>query len=66
MKKVEIKVIRNYSFWRHPIKWWKDRKPRALLEMYLNHRWDKDLEQEVEKMLKDVFLNGSTTMDNKV
>jgi uncharacterized protein YkvS len=59
----EIRVIRNYSFWKHPIKWWKDRKAIKILDLYINSKWKNGLKEEVEKMTEDMLMYGSTIMD---
>lgn len=63
MKEREIKVTRNYSFWRHPIKWWKDRRKIALLDLYVNHRWENGMREEVFEMNMDFLRYGSAVMD---
>ena len=55
----EIKIIRNYSFWKHPIKWWKDRKKMKVANFLINYQWKHGMKEEVEKMQMDMFLYGS-------
>jgi hypothetical protein len=33
----DVRVKANYSFWRHPIKWMRDRKARKVMEVLINH-----------------------------
>lgn len=28
--KERIKIVSNYSFWKHPIKWWKDKEAEKI------------------------------------
>ena len=61
-RKREIKVSRKYSFWRHPIKYFKDRKKIAFLEMYLNNQWENGLREEVDKVNRDILFYGGAFM----
>ena len=63
MEENEVKVSRNYSFWRHPIKWWNDRKNIALLNMYVNYQWEHGMREEVAEMKWDIFKYGTAIMD---
>lgn len=64
-KEREIKVVRNYSFWRHPIKWWKDRKAIALLDLYVNKKWEEGMREEVFKANMDMMFYGGAIFDSK-
>lgn len=61
--KNEIKVIRNYSFWQHPLKWWRQRKTISLLNILINQKWEAGLKEEMEKMQEDMFFYGTAVMD---
>lgn len=58
----ELKVTRNYSFWRHPIKWWMDRKKINIMNAYVNYQWEHGMREEISKMNTDLFLYGSAAM----
>ena len=63
-KQNEIKIIRNYSFWKHPIKWWKDRKIMKMANFFVNYEWEHRMREEVQKMKMDIFLYGSAVAKN--
>ena len=56
----DIQVTRNYSFWRHPIKWWKDRKKIALMNILVNNYWENGGKETVEKATMEAMLYGTT------
>lgn len=56
----EIKVIRNYSFWRHPIKWFKDRKAIAVLNQVVNYQWENWMKEEVHEAQRNMMLYGTS------
>jgi len=58
----EITITRTYSFWRHPIKWWKDRKKFAFMNIMANQMWKNGMKEEVEKMQLDMLMYGSAVM----
>ena len=60
----EIRVTRNYSFWRHPIQWFKDRRKIHLLDMLVNHEWEHGLKEEIQKGMFDVVMKGGTVFKN--
>ena len=35
----EIEVVANYKWWRHPVKYWQDRKKRQLMTLLFNSWW---------------------------
>ena len=59
MEKNEIKITRNYSFWKHPIKWWKDRKVMKVANFLINYQWKHGMKEEVEKMQYDIMFYGT-------
>jgi len=56
-------VRRNYSFWKHPIKWWKDRKKITLMNFWVNKMWENGMREEVELMDLDLMMFGAAFMD---
>ncbi len=58
----ELKITRNYSFWKHPIKWWKDRKIFKVANFIINQEWQNGLKEEVSKMEMDIFMHGTAVM----
>jgi glutathionyl-hydroquinone reductase len=38
-----IRIKANYSFWKHPIKWIKERKKRKVMQKLFNHYYKKEL-----------------------
>lgn len=59
-----IKLIRSYSFWKHPIEWFRDRKRMKLLEALVNYEWEHGLKEEVERGITDSVLYGGAIFKN--
>lgn len=59
MKENEIKITRNYSFWKHPFKWWRDRKVIKVANFLINYEWEHGMREEVYKMQEDLIFYGS-------
>ena len=51
---VEIKT----SFWKHPFKWWKDRKMARLMEKLISYRWENGGKEEFEERIKHNLYYG--------
>jgi len=50
------KTIRNYKFWLHPIKWFKDIKNLRALNALLKYEWKNGLEKQVQdELLKELI-----------
>jgi hypothetical protein len=58
--KERIKIKANYSFWRHPIKWLKERKHRAVLEHMMNFHYQNGGKEEIEKKIKEMMIFGTS------
>jgi len=61
-KEPELKITRNYSFWKHPIKWFRDRKKMKMANFLINYEWEHGMREEVEKMQMDILLHGTAIM----
>ena len=57
-----MKIKRNYSFWRHPIQWIKDRKKFQIMNLFLQYMTESGLEEEIAKTKLDMFLYGCAFM----
>lgn len=62
MKEPELKITRNYSFWKHPIKWFKDRKKVKMANFLINYQWEHGMREEVQQMSHDMMFYGSVIM----
>ena len=60
-----MKVKANYSFWKYPIKWIRERKVRKLLEVYLENEWKNGLGDKVYKANLEMMLYGQVLLDKK-
>lgn len=58
----DIRIRANYSFWRHPIKWLRERKMRKLMEVMINHDWKNGGEERHQKMMKELILKGTVNI----
>ena len=58
----EIKITANYSFWRHPIKWIKERKLRKIMQTYANIQWRNGMKDEIYKRQEDMIFHGTAIM----
>ncbi len=54
-----IKIKANYSFWKHPIRWLKERKTRKVLQLLANYNWKNRWEKEFEDKYKNMILYGN-------
>lgn len=57
-----IVVTRNYSFWKHPIRWIRDRKKIKMANFFFQYEWKNGMKEEVEQCEEDLLLYGSTLM----
>lgn len=55
MEKITIRA--NYSFWRHPIKWFRERKMRHILQLFMDQKYP-DLAPEIRKAQIDMMFYG--------
>ena len=62
MKEEELKVCRKYSFWKHPFRYFKDRKAIKFINWYVNYQWNNGLKEEVEKGELDLLMYGGAVM----
>ncbi len=60
---MRVEIKRSYSFWRHPIKWFKDRKKIKVLEFLVNNELDKGLADEIYKVQSDMVIYGFGGLD---
>lgn len=60
MFKVETKT----SFWKHPFKWWRDRKSARLFGKILDYKWKNGLEKEFDEYRKHHLLYGHVPNGN--
>jgi hypothetical protein len=51
-------IIPNYSFWRHPIRWMRERKMRRFMQVLLLEKWPK-MEPELQRMYTEAMLYGT-------
>lgn len=65
MQNREIKVTRNYSFWKHPIKWWQDRKVIKFMDWYANYQWNHGMKEKAEKMSIEMIMKGTVIVDGE-
>lgn len=55
------KIKTFYSPWKHPIKWWRERKLRRILQVFVSHKYPQ-IEQELLKAQVDMMLYGHAVM----
>ena len=60
-----LRVKLQYSFWQHPIKWFRNRKKRRLLQALANYYWKNGGEEEYEKSIKELLMYGQTKIGEK-
>ena len=68
MKKYSFKNIQikaNYSFWKHPIKWVKERELRNTMQALFDYEWEHSVREQVEKEVKYYLLHGRRSSDKK-
>jgi hypothetical protein len=54
-----IRIKANYSFWKHPIKWIRERKMRKVLEKMVNFHWQNGGREEVQKKMTEALMFGT-------
>ena len=64
-KKPTFLVSANYSFWKHPLKWLKERKSRKLLEKIIEYKWNNGMKIEVEEQVENMIIYGKSKQHNK-
>lgn len=64
--KLNLKITRNYSFWKHPVMWFKDRKKIKLLDFLVKYQLEHGMREEIRKIIHDLEVYGSViTKDGK-
>jgi hypothetical protein len=57
-----VTIKRPYSFWRHPIRWWRERHKYVLLNVYANQVF-LEHEDEIRQMTVDAMMYGFAAQD---
>lgn len=52
------------SFWKHPFKWWKDRKTARLMRFIIAYQWEHGGKEDFERMWKHQTYYGHTPLGN--
>lgn len=65
MKKREIRIKANYSFWKHPIRWWKERRQREVMEALVNWNWENGGKEELLEKMTEFMIKSQTTIGDK-
>jgi len=61
----QTRVTRNYSFWKHPIKWYKwykSRTIRLILQKEMD-KWMSEHEEDFQNLIRDFHLYGYAIVD---
>lgn len=62
-----IKIKTDYPFWRHPIKWWRDRKCRRFLETYLNDTpRGIEIQNSAQEKVRELMMTGRTQIGDHI
>lgn len=57
--KQEIKIKSLWKWWKHPIRWYKDRKKIKLMNIMANHWYQNGGSEEVSKMTVEAIIYGT-------
>ena len=57
-------IIRDYKFWQHPIKWFKDIKKFKIMNELQRVSW-KDNKKVLYKAMEDMYLYGTAIINPK-
>jgi len=55
----EIKIKRNYTFWRHPVRWFKEIRLMQNINAFANYEWEHGGKEKCMQATKDFITSGA-------